>query len=266
MKHFFIFLNKEILELWRSSKAVIVSTVFVCLSLMSVIVAKLMPEILRMAFESDDLLEQMGLPPGSEYQPVDPVAFDSWVQFFGNVGQLGLLTIVIMFGASLVREKRQGTAALLTARGLPRRVVVSGRLLSGIIMWSVAYWLAVGICYGCTLYYFPGETVENMGLAVTTTWFYGVMLLCVALWLSTLFKSSGGPVGITLAILLLLPIFDMWPQWAKLSPNWLYQRGGMGLMDGSFVPMDSLAPFLVTGGVCVVSVAGALVFFHYNEL
>ncbi|MCL1854056.1 MAG: hypothetical protein FWF88_13710 [Peptococcaceae bacterium] len=255
MRYFAVFMQKEIVELWRTSKALIVATVFVLLSLMSVVLAKLMPEILKsVSSEGMQFIVEM-----------EATAIESYAQFFSNIGQMGLLMILIMFGAGLVREKKQGTAALLTARGLPRWVVATGKLVTGVGVWTSAYILAFAVCYGCTIWYFPGEAVDYMALAVTGMWFYGVMLLCVGFFLSTIFKSSGGPVGIPIALLFLLPLFDLWHVIAKFSPNWLFVNT-VTLMNGTAVPQDAVAPFVVTGVVCAVSVICGIFLFGSNEL
>ncbi|MCL1791657.1 MAG: ABC transporter permease [Peptococcaceae bacterium] len=259
MRYFSVFMHKEMVELWRTSKALIVAIVFLALSIMSVLLAIFTPVIMQSVFEMTP-----GMSGETQTWP-EATAVDSYAQFFSNIGQMGLLMIIIMFGAGLVREKRQGTAALLTARGLPRWVVALGKLTTGVGVWTVAYLLAFGVCLACTVFYFPDDPVDHMVLSVTGMWLYGIMLLCVGFVLSTIFKSSGGPVGIPIALLFLLPILDFWKTTAKFSPNWLFTNS-VTLLGGTVAPRDALAPFLVTLAICLLSVCLGVFLFKENEL
>ena len=58
MTQFLAFSKKELLETWRTKKLVLLFVIFMIFGLMSPLVAKLTPEILKMSFEEIEKLPE----------------------------------------------------------------------------------------------------------------------------------------------------------------------------------------------------------------
>lgn len=79
MKDIYYFTKKELLEVWRTKRLLILLVVFIIFGILSPLMAKLTPEILKSSFGSE---VQLTIP--------EPTSIDSWVQFYKNITQMGI--------------------------------------------------------------------------------------------------------------------------------------------------------------------------------
>ena len=97
MKGFTAFMKKELLEAVRSYKLVILLIVFAALGFMNPVSARYLPELVA-GF----------LPEGMHMEIPQPVVLDSWLQFFKNTAQIGLIAIIIMCSSSMRMKSERG--------------------------------------------------------------------------------------------------------------------------------------------------------------
>ena len=90
MKGFTAFMKKELLEAVRSYKLVILLIVFAALGFMNPVSARYLPELVA-GF----------LPEGMHMEIPQPVVLDSWLQFFKNTAQIGLIAIFFIYSPSM---------------------------------------------------------------------------------------------------------------------------------------------------------------------
>ena len=90
MKQLMVFIKKELLESLRQYRLFILLTVFIVFGLLSPATAKFMPELLK-SLTAEGIT--ITLPP--------PVYLDSWLQFFKNMSQMGLIVVIILYGGIL---------------------------------------------------------------------------------------------------------------------------------------------------------------------
>ncbi len=107
MNAFLVFLKKEFLGGLRSKKLLIYLILFALIGMLSPFTAKIMP----------DLMASM-MPESIEITIADPTSIDAWLQFYSNIGTIGLLIFVILFTDTLSAEINQGTFIQLITRGL----------------------------------------------------------------------------------------------------------------------------------------------------
>jgi len=215
MRNYSIFLKKEFLESIKTYKFLIMVAVFLFLGMASPLTAMFMPEILKAAIESDPATAGMDL----SVLLTDPVALDSWIQFFGSyIGQMGIFALVIVFSGMLSSEFSRGTLTIMLSKGLSRSTVIISKLTNALIIWTVSYALAALVAWAYTVYFFPGESVPNLFLAIFCLWFFGVFLLSMTMLMATLTKRGFAcmlALGASAVVFLLLNIS---PQIAKYSP------------------------------------------------
>lgn len=112
MNGFAAFLRKEWVEALRSYRILILGAVFLLLGIMNPLSAKFLPELVNAM-----------MPEGMTIALAQPQALDSYLQFFKNVPQIGLIVLVVVFSGMLPRELQNGTLVNLLTKGLTRSSV-----------------------------------------------------------------------------------------------------------------------------------------------
>lgn len=92
MKAYRTFLGKELTESLRTYKVLLLVVIFLLLGVMNPLTAKISPDLMAAVM------------PDMNIQLPDPVSLDSWTQFFKNVGQIGMIVVIIIFGGVLSHE------------------------------------------------------------------------------------------------------------------------------------------------------------------
>lgn len=103
--------KKEFREIGKTYKIYVIPIVFLVLGLMSPIIAKIAPDIVKsLAGSGSEVIIQ--LPPST--------AVDAYLQLFKNFNQIGILVVLISSIGLVVEEKSRGTALLILAKPVPR--------------------------------------------------------------------------------------------------------------------------------------------------
>lgn len=98
MRGYVAFTKKEVLENVRIFKMLILFFIFFIFGMMSPLMAKLMPEILsQMPIEGVTIILS------------EPTASDSYMQFFKNITQMGMIILILVFSGTLTQELNRGT-------------------------------------------------------------------------------------------------------------------------------------------------------------
>lgn len=97
MRGYVVFTKKEVLENVRIFK-MLIFLIFFIFGMMSPLMAKLMPEILsQMPIEGVTIILS------------EPTASDSYMQFFKNITQMGMIILILVFSGTLTQELNRGT-------------------------------------------------------------------------------------------------------------------------------------------------------------
>lgn len=107
MRTFMTLLAKELRESWKTSRLLIVGLLFLVFGLMSPLLAKYTPDLLK-ALGTQSGGVQISIPP--------PTVQDTVAQFLKNVGGNGILVALILGVGLVVREKERGTAAFVLTK------------------------------------------------------------------------------------------------------------------------------------------------------
>lgn len=252
MNAFIPFLKKEVTHTLRTYKLLILLVVFLLLALMSPSLAKFTPEIMEIA----------GI--GALEMPA-ATALDSWGQFYGNVSQMGILALLLVYGGSLSSERSHGTLVLPLTHGLSRTAVVLAKGVVALGAWTLAFVLAAVVNYSYTLYLFPGETVSFLLGGLTCFWLCGVFLLSLVPLSAVLVKGSFGGLALPGIVLFVLLILLAFPGMFTFNPLLLTSKP-LEVMAGA-AEASKLLPALITASlVSVGSVVAALLLFKRSAL
>src|SRR5665647_682471 len=186
MRAYFAFTKKEFTENLRTYKLMIMIVVFLIFGVMNPLFAKFTPEILKAA----------GLDP-SALGMGTPTAMDSFAQFCKNVGQLGLLVLVIVFSGIMANELSEGTLINILTKGMKRSTVILSKFTMATVIWTVSYLLCLAVTYAYTAYYFTIENISNVFLTFSSMWLFGVLLVAIVILGGVLFKNIYGSLLLT---------------------------------------------------------------------
>lgn len=254
MNSFIAFTKKELIEQIRTYKLFIFLVVLVILGMMSPLFAKLMPTIIgSMNIE------------GMSIKIPDPTFLDSYVQFFKNISQIGLIVLILIFSGLLAGELTKGTLINLLAKGLSRRVVILSKFLSANLIWTVTYLISIAVNYGYTLYLFGEHSVDKLFLAIFSLWLFGVFIISVIILSSTIVKGNYGGLILTAIIYVSLTLMNIFPKVQKYNPYSLNSKT-MDLINNRFSVGDINITIIITILLIIASLIGASRIFNKTQL
>lgn len=202
-------LRKELLEQWRSHRLLVVAVVLVAFGLSSPLLAKLMPEMVRLLPNGEEIVKH--LPP--------PSVADAVAQFLKNMSQLGGILAVLTAMGAVTLEKSRGTAALVLVKPLPRTSFLLAKFVAAAATFTLSLLLASAGAYWYTLLLF--ERLDATRWAVLTALLLLQLLADLALVLlcSTLARSQAVAAGLAIGTLLLLTALGEVPTLGRYLPS-----------------------------------------------
>lgn len=251
--NFLTALRKEWLEQWRTYRVLAVGVVLIVFGLLSPVIAKYTPEIIKLIPNGEAIAQ---LVPA-------PTVMDAVTQYIKNIGQFGIILALLLTMGAVAQEKDKGTAAMMLVKPLPRATFLVAKFTALALLFSAAIAIAGAACYYYTWLLF-GALDALRWLALN-----GLMLVLVLVYVAlTLFcsvvtKSQAAAGGLALCLLFLLGLTGSIPGLSDYLPGQLLAWGG-GLMVGE---TEAFWPALwVSGSIIVVAILGAWLIFRRQEL
>jgi ABC-2 type transport system permease protein len=248
-------LRKELREIWRTRKVLIVISILFVFGLMGPLTVKYMPLILS---------EVPGVPEGLEEIMPEPditMAVDEYVQ---NLSQFGVILAILVPMAAVVGEKRSGTAAMILSKPVSRAAFLGAKwvmytvlFVSGVVIAGLGGYYYIGLLFE---WLSPLDFLTLNGLVAV----YLVMFLAITLFASTICPSQLAAAGLSFGLLILLGLLGAIP---KLSPDlpasllgW-GRRIALGQVDAS--AWEALG---ITGIIILVAWLASWLSFRKQEL
>ena len=239
MKGFVSFFNKELRELVRTGRLLLLVILGVIFGVMNPAVAKLTPWLME---QMADTLEGTGLMVTS----YTVTAADSWTQFFKN-SPMGLRIVLILFSGAFTNEYAKGTLVPLLTKGLSRGSMAAAKTAMLLGAWSGFYWLTFGITYAYTAYFWDNSVVSHLAFAAFGYWLMGVFLLCVTVFVSSFATSSGQVLVVTGCVYGMMVLLGLWGKFARYLPTFLTDSAS--LLSGVTQPSDVFPALVVTAAL-----------------
>ncbi|MBS3985491.1 MAG: hypothetical protein KGZ66_07785 [Selenomonadales bacterium] len=255
MKPFVAFASKEFTEGLRTYRLIILAVILLFLGLMSPLFAKILPE----------LLSGMDLGGGIVITAPAATAIDSWAQFFKNVGQTGMLALIVTFSGIIGSELTRGTLIILLTKGLKRHTVIMAKFLSASVMWTASYLLSLAVCYVYTQYFWPAGTLNNAFLAFVSLWLFGELLIALLIFGGVLFGSSYGSLLTGFGAIGILSLLNVFPSVHKYNPITL-ASDALNLLTGHKPPTDFIPATVVSIFMVVAFLAMSIVVFNRKQI
>ncbi|MCL2569550.1 MAG: ABC transporter permease [Oscillospiraceae bacterium] len=226
MSNFLVFLRKEIMELVRTKKLLGLAAVFLFFAFTSPVLARYMTEFIALLVPADEALQFL-IP--------DPVWTDSYAQFYGNIAQIGTITIILLFMGVITSERQRGTADLVLTKGLSHWSFVCSKfaVISAAIKLTMLASIGVVFLYTFILFDTAGSALHVfLGACV-----YIIFLLLVAAL--TVFASAIAKSNVIAAMIgffgfLFILLVSAIPRAGDLLPGNLSARAMEITVDGYF--------------------------------
>ncbi len=247
-------LGKELLEQWRTRRLLVVVVVFVALGIASPFLARYTPE----------LIQALGGVP-FEIEFPEPTVRDAVDQFLKNLGQVGILSAILLAMGSVATEKERGTAALILSKPASRAAYLGAKLIALTATLTVAMAVASAAGYVYTALLFDAPPAAGWaGMS-------GLLLISLLAYLaltflgSTLTRSAVAAAAIGIAGMIGLAIVSALPNLAPYLPAGLSgapaRALGLGIDPGSLI-----GPLAANVGIVLALVALAWLAFRRQEI
>lgn len=253
MTGFVPLLRKELLEQWRTRRLPIVAIVFLAFGLSSPVLARYLPEIVRALGTG-----------GVTIEVPEPTTRDAVDQFLKNLGQVGILTAILLTMGSVANEKERGTAAFILSKPAGRAafltaklVAIGATLLVSLVLASVGGYLYTAILFGAPSV--GGWAAMTLLLLLSLLGYAALTFLG-----SALTRSSVAAAGLGVGGLVGLALVSALPNVARFTPNGL-SVPAMALALGADAP-DALVAVVANIGLVAVLAFAAWLAFRRQEL
>jgi ABC-2 type transport system permease protein len=246
-------LRKELLELLRTSRLVVLGVVLVFFGLTSPLLARYTPELIKL------------VPGGEELADVipEPTVADAVTQYIKNMGQFGVLLALLLTLGAVSQEKERGTAAIVLVKPLPRGVFLAAKSAALALAFTGAIALAAAASYYYTVLLFEpldaGGWLALNGLMVV----YLLVYIALTLFCSVVTRSQAAAGGLALGLLIVLGLIGAIPGLGEYLPGQLPAWGGgiaLG-QGGAYWPA-----LVVSLGLIAAAMVGAWAVFERQEI
>ena len=255
MKAFIAFTKKEFIESLRTYRLIILAAVFLLFGVMSPLFAKFLPEILG----------SLDMGGGATLTLPEPVAMDSWAQFFKNVGQMGMLALIITFCGIMSNEFSRGTLVNLLTKGMKRRTVILSKFLSASALWAGSYLLCLAACWAYTAYYWPASGLSHAFLAFLAPWLFGELLIALLIFGGTLSGNFYGSLGVCGGAVVALLLLNIAPKAQKYNPVVL-SSGTLELLNSQKDVADFIPAMIICGVATAVLIVASVAVFSKKRV
>lgn len=253
MKGLIAFIEKESIEQLRSYKTPVLFAVLFLFGMSSPLLAKMTPELLKSLSGS-----------GITITLPKVTTADAWAQFFKNIGQIGMIALILIFGTSLSQEMNRGTLVIPLSKGLSRNSVIFAKYLVALFHWTAGFGLSALICCGYTQYLFHRFTVPHLLFSLFCLWLFGAFLLALVLLSETI--ATGNYAGLLLDAVVLgaLLALDAFPSLQKWNPMTLAAQNTSMITKSGRSSDFIIAIWITISAIAVCFIFNVLLFRKKN--
>lgn len=248
-------MKKEILEIYRSKKFLILVIVFAFIAISSPILAKLIPTILK----------SMPATPGLTINFPDPTWKDSIDQLVKNLAQFGMIVILLMFSGAVAEEKNKKTLELVLTKPISRVSFLLSKFFASALYIKLVFIASAIVFYLYTLNLFGSFSLVNFIWLSFFLLIFLTLILAVTIFFSTVSKNQITAAGMALLVsILFTTVFGLIKQISDYSPTYVMSNYKALILEGKIV--DFLPSALTSVGLILILVLGAIFLFRKQEI
>lgn len=256
MKSYIAFTKKEFCENIRTYKCFIMLMVFLLIGIMNPVTAKILPKILN------SMMSQME---GIKMTIAEPTALDSWMQFFKNVPQMGLIVLVVVFSGIMTNEFNKGTLINMLTKGLSRKIVILSKFTMATSVWTISYIICFITTYGYTMYLWGNEGINNLLISVVSIWVFGILLISTVILGGVIFRNIYGALLSTGGVVVMLTIINLIPKIEEYNPLKLTTEN-MQLITNKISNGDFITPIVVSILISILFIISSISIFNKSQV
>ncbi len=249
-----VFLKKELFEIVRTWKIIVLPALFLFFGFLSPITARYIKEIIMSTGVEFDF----------SFIP-DPRFTDSYVQFFKNMYQIGGIILVLVFSGSVVGEKVSGSAAIVLTKRLSRASFVLSKFIAGALLFTLSYLLSLAASLYYTLILFSSFYVDGIWAPFLLYWLYGLFLIAMAILAGTVSRSHMFANLIAFGGFALSSLVKYIPKVGDYTTGVFHQLG-LDVIYGNRQALDITYPAAGALVTMAVLLAAAVLVFRKQEL
>jgi ABC-2 type transport system permease protein len=251
---FLVATKKECLYQWRSKRALIVWAVFLVIGMMSPLIAKFTPELLRNLEGAEQLAELIP----------EPSVADAVGQYVKNLTQFGFMLVILLGMGAIAGEKEKGTAAMILSKPMPRWAFVLGKYIAQSIVYLIGFLLASVAAYYYTQFLFDGLVLSGFSAASALLLLWILVFASVTLLGSAIGRTTAIAAGIGLLGSVLLLIAGAIPRFGALAPAGLISWAGQLAIEES--GPSNAGALVMSAVVILMMLVSAVAVFEREEL
>ncbi len=249
MKPIAAFIKKEILELIRTGRLLILTILFILFGIMNPAIAKLTPWLMKMMSES---LSETGL----ILTEININAMTSWTQFYKNI-PIALLIFLLLVSSTLTSEYQKGTLINIITKGLARWKIFISKTLVIFLLWTIEFWLCFWITYGYNNYFWDNKIASHLFFSAFCYYLAGIWFISLLFLMSALFQTNSIVLLISGAVFLLFYFASFFSDIKKYLPVTLLNSsyllaGNNNISEYSFAIIFTLLLLIINIGVGII--------------
>ncbi len=245
-------LAKEMREQLRTMRLIVVLAVFGAFGILSPVLAKALPDIIKAAGGS----LQITVP--------TPTVRDAMDQFGKNVGQIGALIAILVSMGAVATEKERGTAGFLLTKPVGRWEFLAAKVGAIGIVLGLGLALAGLLAAAYTAFLFEPLSVPGTVASIGLLWLSLAVYAAVTFLASVVTRSALVAGGVGFAAFVVAGIVAALPRVGPYTPGGLSAPAvdlALGLPGGNLA-----GPILVNLVLIVLALCAAGVAFRRQEL
>ena len=213
LRLFWVTVQKEMLQQWRTRRVLIIAAVFSVFGMVSPLMAYFMPQMMK------------AIPGAEQFASLipDPTINDALLQYTKNISQFGFLLAILIGIGDVAGEKERGTASMILSKPLARWAFVSSKYLAQISLYLLGFLLSLAgsFIYAYVLFAPTDATLlfKILALASGLLFIWLIPFVTITLLGSVLANSTSAAAGIAAGGAVLLMLLGSIPQLSGILPG-----------------------------------------------
>lgn len=246
-------LKKELLEISRSKKLLILLIIFLFVAISSPILAKLIPTIFK------NMQVQ-----GITLNIPEPTWKDAIDQFVKNISQIVMIVIVFLFAGAIAEEKNKKTLEIVLTKPISRTNIVLSKMAAALLSTFAIYAICGLIFYLYTASVFTTFPFVSFLLMAGIILLYLFQVITITIFSSSLTSNQIIAAGISFFFeIIIVTILGSIDKISKYMPGYILGRY-KDIMAGDHSGL--LPSVLIMAGIIIISTIGAILIFRKQEI
>lgn len=248
-------IKKELLEIYRSKKLLILIILFLFIAVSSPVLAKLLPVILK----------SVPATPGLTINIPEPTYRDAIDQLVKNLSQIGMIVLIIMFAGSIADEKNKKTLEMVLTKPVSRPVFVLSKFLASLLAAKIVFIAAMTVFYLYTISILGTFSLINFILLSIFSLISLAFIVSLTLCFSAIAKSQIVALALAFSAQALLAIiFSLFKKIADFSPSYIFAHYTELMANGKII--DFLPSALVSLAAIIILLMLSMYLFGKQEI